>query len=158
MSPSAIRDSFLELVRGRYLRRCAAVAAPSERPPEEGPPPPPVEGVPQLQQPEEERAFLPPLQLDMKAVHRAVEGRPGQPPPDPVRWRVNFSRLDEEYRSAHCSPADSASRLAPAECLAIDPGQTRHLLLPFQKKYIEAFLVPMGISGVFLLFVTITEK
>ena len=42
---------------------------------------------------------MPPAQLDMTAVHRAVEGRPGRPPADdPVRWRVNFSRLDEEFR------------------------------------------------------------
>ena len=105
MLPATIRDKFLELVRGRYFERCASIAPPPDPsappPAEDAPPPPPrVEGVPPLVEPEGERAFMPPQQLDMAAVHRAVEGRTGKPPPaDPIRWRVNFSRLDEEFRS-----------------------------------------------------------
>ncbi|XP_043236107.1 DNA-directed RNA polymerase III subunit RPC3-like [Amphibalanus amphitrite] len=104
VQPSTIRDKFCELVRGHYLQRCACLAPPPDPsappPAEDAPPPPPVvEGVPPLVEPEGERAFMPPAQLDMGAVQRAVDGRPGRPPPDdPVRWRVNFSRLDEEFR------------------------------------------------------------
>ncbi|XP_037082168.1 DNA-directed RNA polymerase III subunit RPC3-like [Pollicipes pollicipes] len=98
---ATIRDKFLEMVRGQYFQRCATVAPPADAtaaPPADATVAPPAEGVPQLLEVEGERAFAPP-QLDMGVVQRAVDGKPGRPPPpDPVRWRVNFSRLDEEFR------------------------------------------------------------